>query len=76
MRQRCRGSRRRQWRVTNLIFKTHFDRNELQPMRAGFDKLGTNQISQGAGLTQSSGREKVTVTKRVSDESQLPGRLH
>lgn len=36
-------------------------------MRAAFDTLEANQISRGAGLTQSSGREKVTVTKRVSD---------
>ncbi len=43
-------------------------------MRARFDKLETNQIIQGAGLTQSSGREKVTVTRRVSDESQLAAR--
>lgn len=42
-------------------------------MTARFDKLETNQIGQEAGLTQSSGREKVTV-KRVSDESQLPAR--
>lgn len=74
MRQRCRGSRRRQSRQTNLIFKPRSDRNELQPMRARFGKLETNQISQGAGLTQSSGREKVSVTKRVSDECQRPAR--
>ena len=36
-------------------------------MGAAFDTLEANQISRGAGLTQSSGREKVTVTKRVSD---------
>lgn len=39
-------------------------------MRARLDKSQTNQITRGgAGLTQSSGREKVTVTKRVSDEA-------
>lgn len=45
-------------------------------MRASFNKLQTNQISQGAGLTQSSGQEKVTIPKRVSNETPLPGRLH
>lgn len=39
-------------------------------------KLETNQICQRAGPSQSSGREKVTVTKRVSDESQSPVRAH
>lgn len=39
-------------------------------------KLETNQICRRAGLSQSSGREKVTVTKRVSDESQSPVRAH
>lgn len=45
-------------------------------MGTRLDKLETNQICQRAGLTQSSGQEKVTVTKRVSDESQAPARAH
>lgn len=45
-------------------------------MRLGFRDSPTNQIGQGAGLIQPSGREKVTVIKRVSEESgRLPGRL-
>ena len=45
-------------------------------MGARFDKLETNQISQGAGLTQSSGREKVTVLPKECQMKDCDQLLH
>lgn len=71
-RKRCRGSRRRQSWVSNLIYIPYWDDRQVrQPIREGEGGLRTNQITPGAGLTQLSGREKVTI---VEEDCQMGDR--